>query len=105
MAADRAATTYCGSTAVAVLRGPSLAAIAVFPAASGALDERRHVGTAASDLNTLAGTRGALWVPPCEHEDEKIKLPPLEDTTSGEWSPTSGWRSPASSSFGARRAL
>jgi hypothetical protein len=26
---------------------------------------------------------GARWAPPYEHEDEEIKLPPLEDTTSG----------------------
>jgi hypothetical protein len=36
-----------------------LAAVAVIPAARGALDERRLVGTAASDLNTLAGAKGA----------------------------------------------
>jgi hypothetical protein len=83
MAADRAATTCCGSTAAAVLRGPSLAAVAALPAARGALDERHLVGTAASNLNTLAGARGAQWAPPCEHEDEKIKLPPLEDAASG----------------------
>jgi hypothetical protein len=29
------------------------------------------MGTAASDLNTLAGARGARWAPPCEHKDEK----------------------------------
>jgi hypothetical protein len=38
-----------------------------------ALDERRLVGTVASDLNTLAGARGARGAPPCEHEDEKVK--------------------------------
>jgi hypothetical protein len=59
MAADRAATTCCGSTAAAVLRRPSLTAIAVLPTARGTLNERRLVGTAASDLNTLAGARGA----------------------------------------------
>jgi hypothetical protein len=57
-AADGAATACCNSTAVAALRGPSLAAIAVLPAARGALDERRLVGTTVSDLNTLAGVRG-----------------------------------------------
>jgi hypothetical protein len=58
MAADGAATAFCGSTVAAVLRGPSLTAITALPAARGALDERRLVGTAASDLNTLAGARG-----------------------------------------------
>jgi hypothetical protein len=58
MAADRAATTCCGSTAAAALREPSLAAVTALPAARRALDERRLVGTAASDLNTLAGARG-----------------------------------------------
>jgi hypothetical protein len=51
-------TARCDSTAAAAVRGPSLAAIAVLPAARDALDERRLVGTAASDLNTLAGARG-----------------------------------------------
>jgi hypothetical protein len=58
----------CGSAVVAACRGPasaaaprepSLAAVAVFPAARDALDERRLVGTAASDLSTLAGARGS----------------------------------------------
>jgi hypothetical protein len=59
MAADRAATTCCGSTVAAALRGPSLTAVAALPVARGTLDERRLMGTAASDLNTLAGVRGA----------------------------------------------
>jgi hypothetical protein len=59
MATDGATTTCCDSTAMAAPRGPSLAAVAVLPAARDALDERRLVGTAASDLNTLAGARGA----------------------------------------------
>jgi hypothetical protein len=59
MAADRAATTYCGSTAAVALRRPSLAAIAALSAALDVLDELRLVGTAASDLNTLDGARGA----------------------------------------------
>jgi hypothetical protein len=69
---------------MAAPRGPSLAAVAVLPAARDALDERRLVGTAASDLNTLAGARGARWAPPCRHEDEIIKPPPLKDMASGE---------------------
>jgi hypothetical protein len=57
-----------------VPREPSLAAVAVLPAARDALDEHCLVGTAAFDLSTLAGARGARWVPPCEHENEKLKL-------------------------------
>jgi hypothetical protein len=52
------ATTYYGSAAATALRGPSLSIVAALPAARGALDERRLVGTAASDLNTVAGARG-----------------------------------------------
>jgi hypothetical protein len=56
MAAVRAATTYCGSTAAAALRWPAL------PTTRDALDERRLMGTAASDLNTLAGVWGMVGV-------------------------------------------
>jgi hypothetical protein len=59
MAADGAATTCCGSAAATALRGPSLTTVATLPAGRGALDERRLVGTATSDLNTLAGAKGA----------------------------------------------
>jgi hypothetical protein len=103
MVADRAATACCGSTTAAALRGPSLAAVAVLPAARGALDECRLVGTAASDLNTLAGARGALWVPPCERENKTSNIRLSKIWRLGEWSLTSGWRSLASSSLGARR--
>jgi hypothetical protein len=58
MAADGAVAACCSSAAAAALRGPSLAAVTMLPAARGALDERRLVGTAASDLNTFAGARG-----------------------------------------------
>jgi hypothetical protein len=58
MAADGAATASCDSAAAAALRRPSLAAVAVLPTARDALNERRLVGTAASDLNTLVGARG-----------------------------------------------
>jgi hypothetical protein len=71
MATDGSATACCDSAATAALRGPSLATVVVLPAARRALDERRLVGTAASDLNTLAGARGARWASPCEHENEK----------------------------------
>jgi hypothetical protein len=59
MAADGAVAACCSSAAVAALRGPLLTAVTMLPAARGALDERRLVGTAASDLNTFAGARGA----------------------------------------------
>jgi hypothetical protein len=44
-------------------------------------------------------------VPPCEREIEKIKLMPLKIESLEERWPTSGWRSPASSSSRAQRAL
>jgi hypothetical protein len=47
-----------GSEGPATPRSPPLAAVAVLVAARNALDERRLVGTAASVLSTLAGTRG-----------------------------------------------
>jgi hypothetical protein len=50
--------TKCLYSLTAALRVPSLAAVVVLPAARGALDERRLVGTVASGLNTLAGARG-----------------------------------------------
>jgi hypothetical protein len=48
----------CGSKTSAAPREPPLAAAASLPAARNALDERHLVGTVASDLSTLAGTRG-----------------------------------------------
>jgi hypothetical protein len=48
----------CGSETSAAPREPSLTAAAALPGAHDALDERRLVGTAASDLSTLAGARG-----------------------------------------------
>jgi hypothetical protein len=53
-----AITTCCDSEVATALRGPSLADVVVLPATRDALDELRLVGTAASDLNTLAGARG-----------------------------------------------
>jgi hypothetical protein len=76
----------CGTAVVAACRGPATAAapreplldaVTVLPAARDALDECRLVGTAAYDLSTLAGARGAQWAPPCEREDEKVKLLPI----------------------------
>jgi hypothetical protein len=71
------ATACCGPAATAAPHEPSLAAVAVLAAARDALDERRLVGTATSDLSTLAGARGARWAPPCEREDEKVKPSPI----------------------------
>jgi hypothetical protein len=53
-----ASTACCGSESAVAPWEPSLAAVAVLPAARDALDERRLVGTATSDLSTLAGARG-----------------------------------------------
>jgi ribosomal protein L5 len=48
----------CGPSTAAAPREPSLTAVVVPVVARDALDERRLVGTAASDLSTLAGVRG-----------------------------------------------
>jgi hypothetical protein len=48
----------CDSETSAALRESPLAAVVVLAAAREALDERRLLGTAASVLNTMAGTRG-----------------------------------------------
>jgi hypothetical protein len=53
-----AVATCCGSVAAATLRGASLVAAAVLPVTRGALDERRLMGTNASDLSALADARG-----------------------------------------------
>jgi hypothetical protein len=50
--------TCCGPATASVPRESSLAAVVVLAAAHDALDERRLVGTAASDLSTLAGASG-----------------------------------------------
>jgi hypothetical protein len=50
----------CGSVTSAAPRESPLAAATVLAAARDALDERRLVGTAASDLSTLAGARGVM---------------------------------------------
>jgi hypothetical protein len=71
---------YCSSEATAAPREPSLATVAVLPAARDALDERHLVGTTASDLSTLVGARGARWAPPCEHESKKVKPSPVSKT-------------------------
>jgi hypothetical protein len=83
MSAVVAVATCCGSVATATLRGGSLAAAAVLLITLGTLDERRLVGTDASDLSALAGARGGRSAPPCKHENEKIRFQPLETGASG----------------------
>jgi hypothetical protein len=51
-------TVCCGPATAAAPHESSLAATVTLAAAQDALDERRLVGTAASDLITLAGARG-----------------------------------------------
>jgi hypothetical protein len=67
----------CGSETSATQHEFPLAAVVVLAVAHDALDERHLVGTAASDLSTLAGARGAQWAPPCEREDDKVKPSPI----------------------------
>jgi hypothetical protein len=50
--------TFCGSVAVAAPRGTSLVGATMLPVTLDALDERRLVGTDATDLSALAGARG-----------------------------------------------
>jgi hypothetical protein len=50
----------CGSMTSAAPRESPLAAVAMLGAARDALDERRLVGTTASDLSTLAGVRRGM---------------------------------------------
>jgi hypothetical protein len=66
-----AVAACCGSAATAALGGAPLIAATASSVPHDVLDERRLVGTAASDLNTLAGARGARSVSPCEHKDKK----------------------------------
>jgi hypothetical protein len=51
-------TAICDSVVAAAPLEPLLVVVTVLPAARDALDERRLVGMAASDLNTLAGVWG-----------------------------------------------
>jgi hypothetical protein len=98
--------TCCGPTTAAAPRESSLAAAVVPAVARDALDEGRLVGTAASDLSTLAGARGPRWAPPYEREDKKVRSSLISKTRCvGERSPTSRWRTLASSSSGAQQTL
>jgi hypothetical protein len=57
--AAAAVASCCGSVAAATLRGGS-PVVTALPAARGALDEHRLVGTNASDLSALAGARAGM---------------------------------------------
>jgi hypothetical protein len=83
MAAVGDATTCCGSTAAAAMCVPSPVTVATLPVARGALDERRLVGTAASDLNTLAGARGGTVGATLRTRRRENQNPPLEDIAAG----------------------
>jgi hypothetical protein len=57
------AASPCGSAATATLHESS-PIVAMLPAAHGALDERRLVGTDTSNLRTLAGASAGTVAPP-----------------------------------------
>jgi hypothetical protein len=69
--------SYCNPVATAVPRGGSLAT-ASLSAARGTLDERRLVGTDASDLSALAGTKAGMVGATMRTHKHEIKLQPLE---------------------------
>jgi hypothetical protein len=77
VAAAAAAAFYRDPVATVVPRGGSLVATAL-PAAGGALDERRLVGTDASDLSTLVGVRAGTVGATLRTKKHKTKLQPLE---------------------------
>jgi hypothetical protein len=83
MTAVVAVTTCCGSIATAALRGGSPVAAVVLPVALGALDERRLVGTDASNLSALAGARGGTVGATLRTQNKRIRLLPLETGASG----------------------
>jgi hypothetical protein len=83
MTAIAAVATCCGSIAAAALRGGSPVAVAVIPVTLGALDERLLVGTDASDLRSLAGTRGGTVGATLRTQNGWIKLLPLKNGASG----------------------
>jgi hypothetical protein len=82
VAAAAAVASCCGPVATTALRGGSLVVTAL-PAAHGALDERRLVGTDASDLSALAGVRAGTDGATLRTGRQKTELQPLETETSG----------------------
>jgi hypothetical protein len=88
------------------MREASLVAATVLPDTRCALGERRHVGTAASYLSALAGARGGGGRRhPANAKTKRLNSCLSRTVRLEERLPTSGWRSPASSSSRARRAL
>jgi hypothetical protein len=77
VAAAAAAASRCDLVATAVPRGGSLVAAAL-PAARGTLDERRLIGTDASDLSALAGARAGTVGTTLRMKKHKTELQPLE---------------------------
>jgi hypothetical protein len=75
VAVAAATTSCCGSVATVVPRGGSPVILAL-PAACGALDEHRLVGTSASDLSALAGARAGRSASPCERENTRMSTSP-----------------------------
>jgi hypothetical protein len=75
--AAAAAASRCDLVATAVPRGGSLVAAAL-PAARGTLDERRLIGTDASDLSALAGARAGTVGTTLRMKKHKTELQPLE---------------------------
>jgi hypothetical protein len=70
------------STTTATLRDGS-PVVAALPAARGALDERRLVGTDASDLSALAGASAGTVGATLRTQKQKTELQTLETKTSG----------------------
>jgi hypothetical protein len=82
-AAATTATTSCRDlVAMAASCGGSLTAAAL-SVTRGALDERRLVGTDASDLSALAGARAGTVGGTLRTRKQEIELQPLETRTSG----------------------
>jgi hypothetical protein len=105
VAAAAATTSCCGSMDIAMPHGGSPVATAL-PATRGALDERRLIGTDASDLSAFAGARvGTIGVTPRMRKQKDEHRPPQNQGRTGEVLLTSSWRSPASSSSRVRGAL
>jgi hypothetical protein len=77
----------------------------VLTVAREAVDEHRLVGTVASDLSTLAGARGHGGRHPVNTKMRNLGPSQSKNAVEGKQSPTSGWKTPVSSSSGARRAL
>jgi hypothetical protein len=80
--AAAAAASPRGSTAMATLRESS-PVVATLPVVHGALDERRLVGTDASDLSTLAGASAGTVGATLRTRKQRTECQPLEAGASG----------------------